>query len=105
MNLLKKLVIFSIIIAISNFIIGNENTQSVNIFPITFNNKLLYNQKKINQIRLKNSTFKKIYLDDQDTDLDMMVYERGTDMIYIDASDNNYNLWNILLGIQNKEIS
>lgn len=94
MKLLKKVVIFSTVIAVSSCIFAKENTQSVNIFPITFNNnKLLCNQKKCNQIRLTNSALRKISLDDQDTDLNMMVYERGNDTTYIDASDNNYNLY------------
>lgn len=49
--------------------------------------------KKCDQIRLTNLTLRKISLDDQDTNLDMMVYERGNDTTYIDASDNNYNLY------------
>lgn len=93
MKLLKKLVIFSTVIAVSSSIFAKENTQSLNIFPIIFNNKLLCNQRKCNQIRLTTLALRKISLDDQDTNLDMMVYERGNDTTYIDASDNNYNLY------------
>ncbi|PTV53662.1 hypothetical protein [Acinetobacter seifertii] len=73
---------------------NKETNQNESVFPITFNNnKLLCNQKKCNQIRLTNLALGKISLDDQDTSLDMMVYERGNDTTYIDASDNNYNLY------------
>ena len=94
MKLIKTAIIFSIGMAVSNCAFSKENNQTINIFPISFkNDKLLCNQKKCNQIRLTNLALKKISLDDEDTDLDMMVYERGNDTIYIDASDNDYNLY------------